>query len=433
MGAAQQLDPLLWAVGGLVSGGALLLLSWAIFSDRAKGRRRCPRCWYDMAGVPGLTCPECGRSARSERQLAKTRRRGRWAILALFLIAASGAASAWPVYRDHGWVGLVPSTVLVFLAPADPDGDSKPWSTPPGFPARARPLPPNQWTLGLTPRAMTLGERLSQEAWTRLQRGRLAAWQSRTFLDRCFERAGTQGPWTIRFLDRWPLGEPVLAQVHQNNSIPSLIGTELELSIGGAEARRWDRWPRSPKDAAVVPGTPQLGSGNRLHIRLFLGEREIYRRTEPLPCVIVPKRADAMRPVATREANTLVQSAIELDLAEVEGQLNAVVRNREDPAAWERIDFAVVFRADVLADGVVVATSVAREELLWPIRPSRLVMPMDWTDNGAARFKAARHIEIRLRGTPEDAAAHYFRWPFGWPDPECWVGEIQSTWQRILP
>ena len=43
-----------------MAGGAPLLV-WAMFGDRARGRRRCPRCWYDMSGATLLKCPECGR------------------------------------------------------------------------------------------------------------------------------------------------------------------------------------------------------------------------------------------------------------------------------------------------------------------------------------------------------------------------------------
>ncbi len=53
----------------LASLAAIWLLS-ALFRDRSRGRLRCPRCWYDMAGA-GLTCPECGKQARSERALRR--------------------------------------------------------------------------------------------------------------------------------------------------------------------------------------------------------------------------------------------------------------------------------------------------------------------------------------------------------------------------
>ena len=40
---------------GLIALGALLILR-ALFADRSRGRRRCPRCWYSMDGAPSLPC-----------------------------------------------------------------------------------------------------------------------------------------------------------------------------------------------------------------------------------------------------------------------------------------------------------------------------------------------------------------------------------------
>src|SRR5438477_8406765 len=57
----------------LVSTG-LLIGGWALLADRARGRRRCPRCAYDMGAVGGLVCPECGRRASRERERFRTRR-----------------------------------------------------------------------------------------------------------------------------------------------------------------------------------------------------------------------------------------------------------------------------------------------------------------------------------------------------------------------
>ena len=80
-----------WAVGGALILFAALLIAWALFWDRARGRRRCPgrtfsRCWYDMRATDGLRCPECGRVWRTERQLHRTRRRWGWAWVGLLLL-----------------------------------------------------------------------------------------------------------------------------------------------------------------------------------------------------------------------------------------------------------------------------------------------------------------------------------------------------------
>ncbi len=75
----MSIERLFWLMGAVVACGGLVLTGWALFWDRARGRRRCPKCWYDLAATPagaaGTTCPECGRTARSERELARTRRR----------------------------------------------------------------------------------------------------------------------------------------------------------------------------------------------------------------------------------------------------------------------------------------------------------------------------------------------------------------------
>lgn len=100
--------------GWMLAIGGVLFALYALFWDRPRGRRRCPKCWYDMAGVPGLVCPECGREAKGERQLFRMRQRRKLAVVVVL-------ATALPAYvlihveewRQHGWPALAPSSVLV--------------------------------------------------------------------------------------------------------------------------------------------------------------------------------------------------------------------------------------------------------------------------------------------------------------------------------
>ena len=42
-----------WAatIGGwLLAAAGFALFAWALFRDRSRGRKRCPKCWYDMTG-----------------------------------------------------------------------------------------------------------------------------------------------------------------------------------------------------------------------------------------------------------------------------------------------------------------------------------------------------------------------------------------------
>ena len=107
-----------WALNVLgillgVAGGSLLV--WALFWDRARGRRRCPRCWYSMEGTLGKKCPECGREARSDRALVRTRRRGGWAALGVVLLLAGLFGPRAQDALKHGWQRLVPTTAIVGL------------------------------------------------------------------------------------------------------------------------------------------------------------------------------------------------------------------------------------------------------------------------------------------------------------------------------
>src|SRR5262245_46988698 len=102
-------NTLAWGLGV----AAVVVLLWSLFWDRSRGRRRCPRCWYDMSGVPGLKCPECGRHARAERSLFKTRRRWRVACLIVPLLVGSWLLRCAPRIGRDGWKGAIPTTLLV--------------------------------------------------------------------------------------------------------------------------------------------------------------------------------------------------------------------------------------------------------------------------------------------------------------------------------
>jgi hypothetical protein len=42
-----------WVLAGLLLVGGGWLFAWALFWDRSRGRRRCPKCWYDLRGTQG--------------------------------------------------------------------------------------------------------------------------------------------------------------------------------------------------------------------------------------------------------------------------------------------------------------------------------------------------------------------------------------------
>lgn len=105
-----------WLGGAAVASILVAAVWWALFADRSRGRRRCPRCWHDRTGAPGLRCAECGHLARSEVQLYATRRRWGLALVAFSVLIAATVAFRARVTRE-GLAPLTPSRVLLMLLP----------------------------------------------------------------------------------------------------------------------------------------------------------------------------------------------------------------------------------------------------------------------------------------------------------------------------
>lgn len=110
----------------------VLGLAWALLWDRSRGRKRCPKCWYVVEGVPkedgATTCPECGKVVRKPRKFRKTRRRWGWATLPVLMLMGSYASHAYPTVRDHGWWRAVPDAALIAMVPYV----MEPTGSPPG-------------------------------------------------------------------------------------------------------------------------------------------------------------------------------------------------------------------------------------------------------------------------------------------------------------
>ncbi len=120
--ATPNWDWVFHALGWTLASLGLLLALWALFWDRSRGRKRCPKCWYSMEGaVEGengaLTCPECGRSPRSPRSLLRTRRRKKWASLAVVMMIAAWPLGQYPKASRTGWLSTLPARVVIELIP----------------------------------------------------------------------------------------------------------------------------------------------------------------------------------------------------------------------------------------------------------------------------------------------------------------------------
>lgn len=108
------IDWTFWGSGIILGIFGLWVMYRAIFADRSRGRRRCPKCWYDMSESPEMRCPECGREVRNERSLGRTRRRYGLATTAGISLILATAAGVAPNAKRNGVISLVPNTVLIW-------------------------------------------------------------------------------------------------------------------------------------------------------------------------------------------------------------------------------------------------------------------------------------------------------------------------------
>ncbi len=200
----------LWLIGaGVLALGGSALTAWALFSDRSRGRKRCPKCWYDMSATAGLKCPECGREARGEQRLFRTRRRWRWVVVGVGLVVG-----AWPVLKapemmKHGWMVLIPTDVLLRIAPIDQAafGAEKNNLSPAGW----------EWT-SVAPRGKMLAELMRRVYGS----DPLSARQWRHFLNRYFHRYPAALGQVIRTRPAWPRDIPVAVRVNWSGLFPSM-------------------------------------------------------------------------------------------------------------------------------------------------------------------------------------------------------------------
>lgn len=454
MNAAASLD-LVLVVGGWAAGlsGAGVLL-WALFRDRARGRRRCPRCWYDMAGVregAALVCPECGQASRTERALLRTRRRWRWAGAAAVLILAGLVAARVPAYRHGGWIGAMPGTVLVLVAPVEkgaaPAGPATIVQMTPGV--RGGPVVGNAPGMRVTitgnavvfagaaplPAAApaSVGERLYDEAWSRVRGGALAKWQSELYLSRHFKANPADRPdRLVSFPQRWPEGTAVAVRGASN-----LGGLALEARVAGGawvdvstpgvyNAGTWVHW--------LGPGTlvsPAAGMELRL---LASNGAVVYDWSGPAPVTVGGSTATFLEQLKGPEHDRTVLAALRPRVVRLGDRLVMAFRERSSEAAWQGIDFGVFFTAELVCGEVVARGEGFADWSLnaWEGELGARLAPVGGADlSGLTGGAGGDGLTLVIRGNPQRAGESYIAAPFRRPRAACWAGELVIPVERI--
>jgi hypothetical protein len=207
---------------GLLS---LWLFYFSLFRDRSRGRRRCPKCWYDMRGTQTLKCSECGHIGKKEKRLFKTRRRWRVAFVALVLLIAGWASLMTPGIQKRGWIAQLPTSALIILSPA-PKDQAQTVSVGSQF-------MPMRLTVGPTWRDQVFAELVQ-----RVNEEKLWSWQWRWMIRKHWDDSNP--PWTFKMVTRsaWPTEGPAYACPvisRSDGSYISLSNRLLRFRISGGK------------------------------------------------------------------------------------------------------------------------------------------------------------------------------------------------------
>ena len=384
-------DWLVWGGGTLAFVVAVAILWWGLFGDRARGRRRCPRCWYDMSHSNGLRCSECGRTAPNEKHLLRTRRRLIPALLAA-IVASAGASYAIERGNQHGWLALMPTRVVVMSLPFSGDGYASLTT---------------ELTMRIGRRTLTDGQ--VQSLVKRCLRGDMLArpvspeWQRKygTLLANCrgvvpegfgLDKELLKLPAQVELTSRgaWPEDAPICLLLDVREWWPA--GTECRITL----TPQWN--PDDPitiwRDAAPrSPGRPGRGNPNRYRAyplvihdppagtrlefdvvveRLAPGEKPSWQEVQAEAITVDVKLAgtlaDTLQPSANDELQTAMQDAFGRVVKWTSGR--SPVRVSFD----RRPTYAVQTSEDILIGAVVdilhAGTLARRLELWWPLTPT---------------------------------------------------------------
>lgn len=357
MNPAGPTDWAWWIGGAALAAAGVALVGWALLWDRLRGgsrRRRCPGCWYDMSGTAGLVCPECGRAARAERRLFRTRRRWGWAAAGAGAVLGGYAAWCGPRVRDEGWRwGFAPTTVL-FAAT---------WAHDPAPHQGFRP----HWDRSPIP--------LRHRAWSRLWDRHRSGWmwdaQHRLWVHR----------WVLPRLlmtpPRWPAGHPMVVRVDWERGDFGALGFIFKITprFEGAapvvehpasmtvrlpfEGKRLESFTLRSMFHEV--GVPPAGLREMTYdVELFSlnaakdGWVRTWRTSTTRPIAIVTSPADARPAVRGPEADAAVRSFYRWGINAAEGRWWLSVRERDDLPEPVR-GTTLGYRIEVLHNGEVVA------------------------------------------------------------------------------
>jgi ribosomal protein L37E len=250
-----------WLIGGFI---ALILIGFitrALFGDRARGHPRCFRCGHAFGRDDQMTCTECGWTARSPRDVLRTRRHWRKAVLGAVLLFASAALIRLQAAGGNPMF-LAPDRLLIMLLPLDPTADGT-MQGPIAEELRRRLMIDelDEAEVDLLFDRIAAGDGWAtpgSDAWQARYGGLVNAWRSRLVRPGDPEAAtllSIPPRIDIEVPGEWPLDLTVPAELDVEDWWP--IGTECVIEL---------RWKQAKDDGTSSPPIARIGYRNRASV-----------------------------------------------------------------------------------------------------------------------------------------------------------------------
>ncbi len=436
----SNIDWIFYSLAALLGCAAAWLLHRGLNRDRARGKRRCPRCWYDLTGIPAKpaaaepaeaprwTCPECGHETTNERHLLKTRRHWLQASGGVFLAICSYAAAFAPQGIETGWTGLVPTTVLMYVAPPDAPFESLQFISQVGVIT----------STGLAPRWTTIKVALTTAMWERIAAGKAADWQTRTFMQRVLAKYPLDPKNFYRLPTCWLKGERMSIAVGYQPSSWSNLGPASRLSIEVTVPAGQSALVSSANGQWSGPYRLDLGSATvstRIPIALrtlFIpsggGEPiELARRTVQEEIRVATTAADVLAPENDPQVNARVQQLLSPRLLVAEGEIALVLGDRRDSPEWNRTRMFGCCTFTLRSQGKVIATGRIPGWSHYPVWKDWREIPVNFEPGAEAIVRSGAPIEAEFVGDPVASYERYAADPFSVSFDAAWTGRFTCT------
>ncbi len=346
--------------------------------ERRGRTRRCPRCWYDMEAIPGLTCPECGRTAKSPRHLLRVRRDWLRAIPGAAMLCGGIGLFAWPTISGVDWSKRMPSFLLVKLVD-DPA-------------LRGGVPPPGRSVTAMMDRSR---QQMVDEVWRRYQHGALTLGQRREFVQKPFQQHRPLV--SLRTRARWPEGVPMqlimndtglLWAPHRLRLVPRFEGAR-PVVLDWPDPRGWASPWTSPPVWWETVGAPPAGTTEIVFdVSIEESSDVVWTGVARVSVAVSGSSDDVVSPASDEDLGIHLGDLIAktLRLVDYRGEIGFALPDRaSSPHTRFSLGIELVYKGEVVATG-----KISRDVTPIP-RPRVVSDSMSWIqlDGDADAIRAA--------------------------------------------